>query len=111
MKVRIETATRRQKENAKDYAMKWLKEVAMPIVTRNVEAIILYQMHEQFGFGKKRLQQFFDNTAPMIKDMLNEYNWDKDEDAIWLCEYKLKKEVGIDLAELRSPFRSDVEVK
>ena len=46
MKCNMEVATRRQKEAAKDYAMKWLKEEAMPMVTRNVEAIILWQMHE-----------------------------------------------------------------
>ena len=92
--------------------MKWLKEEAMPMVTRNVEAIILWQMHEQLGFGRERLMRFFNNTAPMINGMLDEYNWDKDEDAIWLCEYKLKTELGIDLQAINSPFRNaEVEVR
>ena len=111
MKCRMEIATRKQKEASLAYAMKWLREEAMPKVTRNVEAIILWQLHEQCGFGKKRIQQFLDKTAPMIKGMLEDYNWNKDEDAIWLCEYKLKNELGIDLAQIDSPFSGDIEVK
>lgn len=111
MKCRMEVATRKQKEASLAYAMKWLKEEAMPKVTRNVEAIILWQLHEQYGFGKKRLSQFLAETAPMINGMLDEYNWNADEDAIWLCEHRLKKELGIDLAEIESPFSARVEVK
>ncbi len=110
MKVRIEKATRQQKEEAIAYAKKWLDSV-MPKVARNVEAIILLQLHEQLGFGKKRLQRFLDGTAPMITQMLEDYNWSSDEDAIWLCEHRLKKEVGIDLSEINSPFSAKVSIK
>lgn len=111
MKCRMEVATRKQKEASLAYAMKWLKEEAMPKVTRNVEAIILWQLHEQYGFGKKRLSQFLAETAPMINGMLDEYNWNADEDAIWLCEHKLKTELGIDLSKIDNPFTSKLEAK
>ena len=111
MRVKLETATKKQKEASLAYAMKWLKEEAMPKVTRNVEAIILWQLHEQYGFGKKRIQKFLAETAPMIMEMLDEYNWNADEDAIWLCEYKLKKELGIDLSKLDSPFSSEINLE
>ena len=110
MKVRIGKATKAQKNEAIEYAKQWLNSV-MPKVARNVEAIILLQLHEQCGFGKKRLQKFLNETAPMIKGMLEDYNWSSDEDAIWLCEHRLKKELGIDLAEIESPFSARVEVK
>lgn len=111
MKCRLEVATKKQKEASIAYAMKWLREEAMPKVIRNVEAIILWQLHEQYGFGKKRIQQFLAETAPMITGMLDEYSWNSDEDAIWLCEYKLKTELGIDLSKLESPFSSEIELK
>ena len=56
--------------------------------------------------------RFFDKTAPMISGILDEYCWDKDEDAIWYCEYKLRTELGIDIKTLKSPFRdTEVDVK
>lgn len=111
MKVRLESATRKQKDAALSYAMKWLKEEALPKVTRNVEAIVLWQLHTQYGFGKKRLQEFLSETSPMIKGMLEYYDFNTDADAIWTCEHKLKTELGIDLSELDSPFTASVTLK
>lgn len=111
MKVRLDSATRKQKDAALAYALKWLKEEAMPKVTRNVEAIILWQLHEQFGFGKKRLEEFLSFTSPMIKSMLDYYDFTTDADAIWTCEHKLKTVLGIDLSQLDSPFSPSVRVK
>jgi hypothetical protein len=90
--------------------MSWLKDEAMPRVTRNVEAIVLWQLHEQFGFGKKRLLKFLEDTSPMIQGMLNDYQYDTDSDAIWVCEHKLKTELGINLDEIESPFGASIKV-
>ncbi len=111
MKVRIERTTKKQKDEALSYAMNWLKGTAMPKVTRNVEAIILWQLHEQFGFGKKRLLKFLDNTMPMLTHMLDYYDYQTDEDAIWICEHKLKTVLGIDLNEINSPFEAKPVVR
>ncbi len=111
MKCRMEVATRKQKDAALAYAMNWLKQEAMPKVTRNVEAIILWQLHKQFGFGKKRLLKFLKETSPMIQGMLDYYDFSTDADAIWVCEYKLKTELGIDLSEIDSPFGANLEVR
>lgn len=110
MKVRLETATRKQKDAALAYALSWLKDEAMPRVTRNVEAIVLWQLHEQFGFGKKRLLKFLEETSPMIQGMLNDYQYETDSDAIWVCEHKLKTELGINLDEIDSPFGASIKV-
>ena len=111
MKCRMEVATRKQKDAALAYAMSWLKDEAMPKVTRNVEAIVLWQLHEQFGFGKKRLLKFLEDTSPMIQGMLNDYQYETDSDAIWVCEHKLKMELGINLDEIDSPFGAKLEVR
>lgn len=107
MKVRLDTTTRKQKEQA----LGWVKRSVLPVVVRNVEAIILLQLHDELGFGKKRLQRFFDGTAPLIMQILDEYNWDKDEDAIWLCEKRLKEETGIDVNEIKFPFSGELNLK
>lgn len=107
MNVRIERTTRQQKEQA----LEWVKRKVLPLVVKNVEAIILLQLHDQCGYSKQRLQRFLDNTAPMIEGILNEYNWDEDEDAIWFCKKRLKEECGIDLDEIRSPFGGTLEVR
>lgn len=107
MNVRIEKTTRRQKEQA----LEWVKRSVIPVVVKNVEAIILLQLHDQCGYGKTRLQRFLDSTAPMIEGILDEYNWDKDEDAVWFCVKRLKEETGIDLNDIRSPFGGTLDVR
>jgi hypothetical protein len=47
----------------------------------------------------------------MIDGMLDYYCYDTDEAAIWLCERKLREQVGIDLANLKSPFSANIKVK
>lgn len=111
MKVRINMATKQQQRDAVAYGMKWLKDTALPKVTRNVEAIILWQLHEKYGFGKKRLLQFLEDTGPMISGMLDYYDFNTDSDAIWLCEHKLKTKLGIDLAHIEGPFSATVKLK
>ena len=82
----------------------------MPQVVKNVEAVILWQLHVQCGFGKKRLMKFFAETSGLIENMLSEYSYDTDEDAIWLCKRGLR-EIGIDLDSVKGPFSADVKLK
>lgn len=113
MKVRIpgrDKLTSKMKRAAVDASIEELRSL-MPKVVRNVEAIILWQLHEQFGFGKKRLLEFYNATSGMIDGMLDYYCYDTDEDAIWLCERKLRETVGIDLSDLKSPFTANIKVK
>ena len=113
MKVRIpgrDKLTSKMKKAAVDASIEELRGL-MPKVVCNVEAIILWQLHEQFGFGKKRLLQFYNATSGMIDGMLDYYCYDTDEDAIWICERKLREQIGIDLANLKSPFSVNIKVK
>ena len=63
---------------------------------REIDALILWQLHEQLGFGEKRLKKFYMNFASELKKLSDRYALDE-EDQIWLCTYKLKDELGIDL--------------
>lgn len=62
-----------------------------------IEALILWELHEQFGFGPKRLKRFYDNFAKDIEKLVDRYCLET-SDKVWLCTYKLK-EYGIDIEE------------
>lgn len=68
-----------------------------------MDSIILWQLHEQFGFGPKRLKRFFDNFIPTMEELVQRYEME-DSDQIWLCTHKLK-EYGIDVEEWYSKRR------
>jgi len=60
-----------------------------------LDAMVLWHLHEEFGFGPKRLKQFYDTFAVRLNELLERYAMD-DSDMVWLCTYKLK-EYGIDI--------------
>lgn len=60
-----------------------------------IDAIVLYILHEHFGFGKDRLRRFYDEFSKEFEALGRRYSFDKD-DSIWLCTKKLK-EYGINL--------------
>lgn len=62
-----------------------------------IDALVLWVLHEQFGFGPKRLRQFYDSFAPAIGELVERYELEN-SDEIWLCTRKLK-EIGIDIEE------------
>lgn len=63
-----------------------------------VDAIILWILHEEFGFGEKRLKKFHSAFFRKIRALSERYEFDdKDKDTrIFICKRKLK-EYGINL--------------
>lgn len=101
---RVMVPSKREQDIAYNWGMQWLQNECLPFLTRNIEAIMLYQIHETLGTSKKKLLEIHNGIVPMIKRLLADYEYDKDSDAMWICEHKLKTEVGIDLRQLKSPF-------
>lgn len=62
-----------------------------------LDAMILWHLHEEFGFGPKRLKQFYDTFAVRLDELVKYYEM-TDSDMVWLCTYKLKQ-YGIDIEE------------
>lgn len=60
-----------------------------------LDAMVLWHLHEEFGFGLKRLKRFYDTFKPQMDALLERYVMD-DSDMVWLCTYKLKQ-YGIDI--------------
>jgi hypothetical protein len=62
-----------------------------------LDAAILYFLHEEYGFGEKRLRQFW-NGFNKLHDELVERYLVEDYEAAWICQEKLKN-IGIDIDE------------
>jgi len=65
---------------------------------REVDAIVLWEMRQMFGFGPDRLKRFYLAFGSGINALLERYELSQDDD-VWLATRKLKDELGIDLAE------------
>ena len=64
-----------------------------------VDALFLWCLHTQCGFGYKRLKRFYDAFSLTINDLSNRYEM-KDAEQFWLCT-RMLKEYGVDLEEWR----------
>ena len=62
---------------------------------QELDALVLWVLHEEFGFGEGRLKRFHDRFDKSIGELVDRYVMD-DEDDVWLCTRKLK-EYGIDI--------------
>lgn len=62
---------------------------------KNIDATILWCLHQHLGFGVKRLHDFYIAFGREYEKLVNHYELE-DGDGVWLCMQKLK-ELGIDL--------------
>lgn len=69
-------------------------------------AMILWQLHEQEGWGPKRLKRFFMSFTPTLDSLLHRYEMETDEEKFWLCTRKLK-DIGVNLEEWQKEDEKD----
>ena len=62
-----------------------------------VDAIVLWILHDQYGFGPERLKRFYKEFNRYLEELINRYELET-TDRIWICT-KLLKDYGIDLEE------------
>lgn len=62
-----------------------------------IDAMVLWVLRERFGWGHKRLREFYDAFGPEFEGLLKRYEM-SGHDGIWLCTQRLK-EYGVDLEE------------
>lgn len=77
----------------------------------NIQALVLWSLHQQLGFGKKRLLRFQKAFLPLIEELQDFYQAENAEETEFVCLYKLKNEVGIDVENLDEMFRLQVKMK
>ena len=63
-----------------------------------LDAIILWELHEQLGLGPKSLKRFYTQFNKELMALCDRYEMHTEADKVWLCTHKLK-EYGIDLEE------------
>lgn len=74
--------------------------------TDEIDAMILWNLHLIFGFGEKRLMQFYNNFSKDLHAMCERYELTDRGDELWLCTHKLKEKFGIDIHKLNDQFRN-----
>lgn len=65
-----------------------------------------WNLHLIFGFGEKRLMEFYNNFSKDLHAMCERYELTDREDELWLCTHKLKEKFGIDIHKLNDQFRN-----
>lgn len=65
---------------------------------REIDAIILWELHEQLGLGPERMKRFYRGFHKSLQKLLDRYEMEE-IDQVWLCTQMLK-DYGIDLDEL-----------
>ena len=65
---------------------------------QELDAIILWYLHEEFGFGKKRLRRCFSGFSDAIEALAKRYEATDNAEKAWICSKKLKK-IGVNLDE------------
>lgn len=66
--------------------------------TNELDAIVLWYLHKEFGFGKKRLRKFYDHFNLALDSLCKRYELTDKADELWLFQEKLK-DYGVDLDE------------
>lgn len=77
----------------------------------NLQAIVLWNIHEQLGFGQKRLIEFQRTFLPLIKQLQEFYMAEDASETEFILLYKLKNEVGVDVRELNDMFEIECVIK
>lgn len=80
------------KQEVKRIAPEIMEDTAKKILTTT-----LYLLHSNYGWGKKRLHDFWVEYDKFYEELLKYYQLSTD-DAGWLCEQKLK-DIGVDVDE------------
>ena len=63
-----------------------------------IDAMVLWHLHEEFGFGKKRLMRFYESFSKRLKELSEQYLTEETR-MPWMYQYRLKN-YGIDIKEL-----------
>ena len=69
----------------------------------NIEAIVLWQLHEQKKMGVKQLEAFLEGFRPAPRELMDFYEIESTEDMEFACVQNLKS-IGFDTDKLGKAF-------
>ena len=79
-------------------------------LSHNIQALVLWSLRKQLGWGKKRLLRFQKNFMPLIQELQEYYQLDNASETEFVCLHKLKNEVGIDVENLNEMFQIEIKM-
>lgn len=79
-------------------------------LSMHLQALVLWSLHQQLGFGKKRLLKFQKAFLPLIEQLQEYYEAKNADETEFICLHRLKHEVGIDVEQLDQMFTIKVKV-
>ena len=79
-------------------------------LSHNIQALVLWSLRKQLGWGKKRLLRFQKNFMPLIQELQDYYQLANANETEFVCLRKLKEEVGIDVANLNEMFQFEIKM-
>lgn len=68
---------------------------------RNIAALVLWNIHTEYGAGKIRLRRFYDKFDKNIEELIKHYELDIGDEQ-FICRHLLKEHCGIDLVDWES---------
>ena len=68
-----------------------------------IEALVLWQLHFQKGWGVKRLEEFLNDFRPALQELIDFYGLEDTDDVEYACVQKLKS-IGFDTDKLGKAF-------
>lgn len=72
-------------------------------------SIVLWQLHKQLRFGKKRLLRFYKEFAPSLKELAEYYDL-PDRDQSFICKHHLKA-IGVDVDKMTDAFSLEARIE
>lgn len=110
MRVKIPPKLSAKQQNAMDREM--YRQIAENVrnLTSNIIALVLWQLHEQEGFGKKKLLRFHKDFLPALKELQDYYEMHTADETEWVCKYKLKQ-MGIDVDNMEDILKLQIAYK
>ena len=73
---------------------------------KKADISILYTLHEDFGFGKERLERFYRGWIRRHSAMVDNYQCEGDDSHYWVMEARLKA-IGVDVDALENEAESE----
>ena len=79
-------------------------------LSKNINALVLWQVRKHFGFGKKKLLEFQDDFLPAMRELQEYYMTSSADETDYICEYLLKTELGIDVKSLDDIISFNIKI-
>lgn len=78
---------------------------------KNIQAMVLWQLREQEGWGRTKLLRFQNGFVPAIRQLEEYYMSESADETDYICAYKLKNELGIDVKDLDDIISLEIKIK